>query len=247
MVDQRDDGEGQGSNLTIVGGRPRSRRTGSDTPDGVQQVLVLAASDEEFRERLLGDREAALEQCGIALSKTERAVIMAAPPDQLEAMVTRLVPADPQRREFLRQAARTGGAIAAAALLAGTGCADDNEDVRTKGIRPDPPDHSMKPTGIRPDPVPPPKPPQEPASTGGIRPDPVPPSSPSPTYGVTRGIRPDRPVPEAPPEETPPEPDDQGKAKGGIRPDRPPRILGIRPGGKTRGIRPDRPTKKSTD
>ena len=103
--------------------------------NGVQQVLVLAATDAAFRERLLADRAAALDSCDLELTDVDRAVLMAAQQDQLAQMIERIVPTDPARREFLFDTARTAGAIAAAALLAGPGC--DAWRGTSKGIRPE--------------------------------------------------------------------------------------------------------------
>jgi len=215
--------EGRQSFLTtIVGGRPRPEKQAGGMTLGVERVLLLAAGDEEFKARLLAARAAALDGSGVALTPTERTILLAAPEAQLGLMIARLTPAEPERREFLKHAARTAAAGVLLGLggLFGEGCGCERP---TEGVRPDRP------------PLAPPKP----------SPRPPPPATVEP---VTQGIRPDRPMthgisPDRPPEPPPPAPPDEWRlAPGGIRPDRPEEPA-LPPSWEPAegGVRPDRP------
>jgi len=187
---------------TIVGGRPRPANQAAGNSLGVERVLLLAAGDGEFKARLLAEREAAIDESGVELSAAERAILLAAPEEQLREMIQRLTPAEPERREFLKKAAKTAaaGALLAIPWLFAEGCGGASTGVRPDRPEPTEPPPSSGPTeGIRPDrPV-----------TQGIQPDrPEIESLPYRSVSGSTGIRVDRPKP-APP------------AEGGVRPDRP--------------------------
>lgn len=96
---------------TIVGGQPDGqRREGvQDVPVGLEQVLLAAASDGQFRDQLLEDREAAVTRIGFTLVESERAILAAAPQGQLEVMIDRIDTsrANLERRDFMRAIAAT--------------------------------------------------------------------------------------------------------------------------------------------
>jgi hypothetical protein len=72
--------------LTIVGGQPSKQETGTlNVPTGIEKVLCDAARDDDFRKRLIHDRQGSLE--GVVLSESERAALGAVPDSALEAMI----------------------------------------------------------------------------------------------------------------------------------------------------------------
>jgi len=156
---------------------PKQRAT--DLSLGVERVLLLAAGDEEFKERLLAERAATIDGSGVELTGAERAILLAAPDNQLDAMIARLTPAEPERREFLKKAAKTA---AAGVLLGFLGVVVEGCERATDGVRPDRPESSPVSEGVRPDrpvsrgarpdrPPPRPSPESEHFAPGGIRPD----------------------------------------------------------------------------
>lgn len=156
-------------------------------PTGIQRLLRKAVADPDFRTQLFERRDAVAEAAGIPLTPTERAVLRAASPTQLGAMLEHLPAPASRRRDFF-----LGTAAAAAALIGGPIAVASQGCARTAGATPE---------------VPPPKPsstepeaPQEPAAepppeqpqtlpNAGVAPD-VPPPQPAP---VSRGISPDVP------------------------------------------------------
>jgi hypothetical protein len=112
-------------------------------------LLVRAALDARFRERLLGDRIVAARDRRIGLTAVEERILLGATPAQLDALVRAAVPrAD--RRGFLKAASATVAALVAAGAAAGTGCGDgfgdtfgdafggpDREHFSCDGSRPD--------------------------------------------------------------------------------------------------------------
>jgi hypothetical protein len=100
-------------------------------PVGVEKLLFLAAQDEDFRERLLADRTAAIAESGVRLRRSEAAALAAIDSASLEAMIDSIVPENPRRRKFM-------GLVAAAAtsLAAGTAvisCDGASGDILSKG------------------------------------------------------------------------------------------------------------------
>ena len=102
-------------------------------PVGVEKVLFLAATDEGFREALLQDRDRAVEQQGLSLRDSERALLAAVSNEQLCVAIDGMDTSAPnvRRRTFMRVVAASAATVASAAAL---GCSDDG--VAT-GIRPD--------------------------------------------------------------------------------------------------------------
>jgi hypothetical protein len=84
-------------------------------PVGLEKILYLAARDPELRRRLLEDRAATIGALGVRLRPSERAMLEAAPVDELEAMIGRIDASNPRRRRFMNVVA-----AAATSLAAGT-------------------------------------------------------------------------------------------------------------------------------
>ena len=86
-------------------------------PVGIERVLLKAAEDPEFARALHEDREGALSACGVALTRTERAIVRAMEAPVLERMVAGLKAnlVDRGRRALL------GRTTALAALVLGIG------------------------------------------------------------------------------------------------------------------------------
>lgn len=172
----------QAAKTTIVGGQPPgNQRYLTEVPVGLEQLLAMAASNEEFAEALQVDLDTAVAASGVALSDTERAVLRATPVPMMKKMIDRvetLLPR-PERRIFLERAA------AALALLLGAGglaaCKEPGKGTKSGGAS-DPMDAHPKAMDM-------PRPMDAmraslPERTAGIRPD-APPA----------GIRPDAPRP----------------------------------------------------
>jgi hypothetical protein len=177
-----EDGAGHGENpsprTTIVGGRPpEDQRDLPPVPTGVQSLLRLAQADATFRSALIARRHEVAEAAGVSLTPSERAVLAAAPSEQLEAMAMSVPEPAPERREFLRQAALAAMTVLGTGAL-GTACASRSAG---KGpgsgvMDPDPPRvddrESQTVGGAAPD-VPPPRPDagSAPVPPAGVRPD----------------------------------------------------------------------------
>ncbi|HOS92473.1 MAG TPA: Os1348 family NHLP clan protein [Armatimonadota bacterium] len=107
---------------TIVGGRPPGDDARVEVPIGIERVLRRAAADGAFRARLWTDRDGALRASGLALTPAERAILLAAPAEQLEAMVAQLAPTSPSRRSWLRRLVAAAGIVIFGAVTQ-PGCA----------------------------------------------------------------------------------------------------------------------------
>ncbi len=125
-----DDPSGVGPTIvgpTIVGGQPPSspRKQINKVPVGVERVLYTAAMEPAFRERLLAEREAAIEARGFTLRPSELAMIRLAPAEQLAAAIDNLDTSDRdlKRRGFLRAVAASLVTLAAADTI--SACAED--------------------------------------------------------------------------------------------------------------------------
>jgi hypothetical protein len=203
---------------TIVGGQPdgQRRRGVVSVPVGLEQLLIAAAVDADFRRELIRDRERSATRRGLELTGSERAVLAVAPDAQLEAMIDRIDTSQKnlERRAFLRAVAATAVTLAAGSGLEACGGSGDKPAAETdapfKGESqkldvPEP--EPMPPTGIRPDEIP--EPAQPMAGVQAETPD----ASLSPTVELpvqdkhpTRGIRPDIPEELEPPPEKPKKP-----------------------------------------
>lgn len=144
-----------------------------ETPAGLENLLALAAVNDDFAAALVRDPEAAVRASRVALTAAEREILAAISPEllkQLAAVVRERLP-QPERRRFLELATAAvmalvaGGAVtlnhsapAGPVALAGVG--------RTVLASPSPP------TGSRPDRPARPRPrPEDTAPPIGIRPD----------------------------------------------------------------------------
>jgi len=209
---------------TIVGGQPPgNERPLPPIPVGIEEILGMAAVNEEFAAALYENRDTAVQASGVELTATERGILAAIDSTTLRQMVGNVEGVFPnrERRAFLARSAAAllalaGGGAAAAAAAA---CSDTKSKPSTKPSQPAPADAAAAaalPADAAPAPADAAPPDAEPPAPppAGIRPD-MPP---------TRGIRPDRPRPTK-----------------GIRPDIP--AIKKPP---TRGIRPDRPRPDET-
>lgn len=230
---------------TIVGGQPpgNERALDGSVSVGIEELLSMAAADEEFAGALLERREEALEASGVPLTASERAILGTVTPAALEQMIAgvRAMLPEPERREFLgRSAAAMLLLLGSGAAASGAGC---NRSVT--GSRPEPiPAPPQTTTGSRPDrpeEITPPRP-----DMGVAEPPPLPPTGHRPDLPPkSRGISPDRPRPDE---------HGFGSPKTGSRPDEPepkPKPDAGRPRPPTRprptrGIRPDYPPAKPT-
>jgi hypothetical protein len=89
-------------------------------PVSLEQVLLRAASDLEFRAALLEDREAALETWSIELRPSERSTLEAMPRAALETMIVRI---DPQKQKNSAFARTVATAVAGSMIMfTATGC-----------------------------------------------------------------------------------------------------------------------------
>lgn len=143
-------GENPSPRTTIVGGRPPERASAPPpVPTGLQRLLRLASVDPAFRDELLARRAAVAPSAGVELGASERAVLAAAPREQLAAMIASLPPPPTDRRTFLKE-----GAVAALAALTGTiapGC--EREPILAGATVQEPPSRppgNVQSAGIRP-------------------------------------------------------------------------------------------------
>ena len=104
-----------------------------EVPVGVEKVLFVAATDEQFRQALLTDRRRAVQERGLSLRPSELALLAAVPDQQLCVAIDGMdtSPTNVRRRTFMRVVAATAATVAAVEAL---GCSDDNVST---GIRPD--------------------------------------------------------------------------------------------------------------
>jgi hypothetical protein len=110
---------------TIVGGRPMRRAVEvSDLPQGVERVLTLAALNHRFRAELLRDPVAAARSKGVVLDEVESALLGTARPEQLTAMVDRIViPRSSDRRSFVKSvSASIVAMVTGKAVMLCSGC-----------------------------------------------------------------------------------------------------------------------------
>ena len=204
-VFQPDDDAAPGT--TIVGGQPDGQRRKGvvSVPVALEQLLITASVDPEFREELLRDREQAAARRGLELTDSERSVLSIAPEHQLEAMIDRIDTSEQnlKKRGFMRAVAATVVTLAAGTGLGACGGPEDKQatgaetgapfqgPVDTGAVEvPEP--EPMPPTGIRPDEIP--QPDQPMAGIQAQEPD----ASVAPTVEIpaekprpTKGVRPD--------------------------------------------------------
>ena len=115
-------------------------------PVNIEKALLLAAEDRSFLNALLDDRQLALEESGIRLTESEKAILNALPETMIQTLVSRLKPSTQRNRKFVRNVAAAtviGGMIIATATA---GC-----DSQTKGCDPDDYQDSDSEAGAGPD------------------------------------------------------------------------------------------------
>jgi len=124
---------------TIVGGRPRRRKTYRlNIPAGIEKILYIAAIDPAFRARLLEDRAGAVASKKVVLTPSESAVLASVPDETLGTMIDQIQPKMHGKRRFMKAVA-----VAAVTLATGTAAvACDGEDV--KGVTADVPEEDVQ-------------------------------------------------------------------------------------------------------
>jgi hypothetical protein len=122
---------------TIVGGRPRRRKTyRMNIPAGIEKILYVASIDPAFRTRLLEDRAGTIASSKVELTPSESAVLGSVPDETLGTMIDQIRPRMHGRRRFMR-------AVAVAAVTLATGTASVAcEDETVKGVTADVPTES---------------------------------------------------------------------------------------------------------
>lgn len=109
-------------------------RTRREIPVGIERVLLRAAEDEAFRDRLLGDPAAALE--AESLTGSERAMLVAMDRSILTTLIDRFRPGSRPRSRFARKVA---AAVAGTLIITTAACGSG--DQQAGGAGPDlPPD-----------------------------------------------------------------------------------------------------------
>jgi len=120
---------------TIVGGRPRNRRSRRIAiPIGLEKALTRAAGDPEFRRRVFADRQAALAWAGYELTGSEAMIWKVVPDQTLRTMIERIDLKQHAKRRFLKGVATA--VFASAALTSAVACVSE-DDVATRGVMPD--------------------------------------------------------------------------------------------------------------
>lgn len=110
---------------TIVGGRPRIRKTyRMNIPAGIEKILYVASIDRAFRSRLLGDRAGTLAGSRIRLTPSESAVLATVSDETLATMIDQIRPKMHGKRRFMRAVAVA--AVTLATGTAGVACEDEN-------------------------------------------------------------------------------------------------------------------------
>ena len=161
--------QGRGSGPSIVGGQPQGGRgvVPATVTVGVERVLYEAATNPAFREALLAQRQAAVQELGVVLKPSEAAVLANVSDATLGAMINAIRVPDHRRRRFIQAVAAVSAGTAGAVLLDGclyadtgarpdedayVGPSDGTVDASTMddgavvtGIRPAPPDPEAPP------------------------------------------------------------------------------------------------------
>lgn len=98
---------------------PRSAK--QQVPIGLEKLLLIAAREPEFKQRLLRERLGAVAARGLTLRPSEQTTLRAIPQAQLRASIERLdaSPQNVQRRRFLGAVAATATAVVAAETFGG--------------------------------------------------------------------------------------------------------------------------------
>ena len=142
---------------TIVGGRPPgSGKPMGNVPRGIEVLLKKAAIDQEFRELLQSDPEAAAKSIALELAPIEQAMLKTMPAEQLEVIINQTEVPQQQRRAFLGTAAAAMLAVLVPTVMTGCpkmGIVPGREHDWVGGAAPDMPEnppHTVS-AGIMPD------------------------------------------------------------------------------------------------
>jgi len=123
---------------TIVGGRPRRRKTyRMNIPAGIEKILYVASIDAAFRAKLMEDRAGAIASRRIRLTPSESAVLESVPAATLGTMIDQIRPRMHGRRRFMRAVA-----VAAVTLATGTAAVACEEET-VKGVTADVPEETQ--------------------------------------------------------------------------------------------------------
>lgn len=112
-----------------IGSKERHKlNSEQEIPVSLEQVLLRAARDEDFRDALLDDREAALEASGFSLRPSEVMSLKAMPDQVLRTTIERLDPPKQRNQRFAKAVATAvaGSVLFAVSCDAADGGADPN-------------------------------------------------------------------------------------------------------------------------
>ena len=112
---------------TIVGGRA-IKRVGKKTkvPIGIERILLLAASNSDFKKRLIENRDAVIDEMKDALTESERLIIENIPDEQLRFMIQTIDIKSSSRKKFFKSVA-VACAIAIASSATNLSCEGETE------------------------------------------------------------------------------------------------------------------------
>jgi len=107
-----------------------------EIPINLERVLIEAAKDSAFFEKVMMNREQAVSERGFDLRPSELAMLSTMPESLFEKLIERFRPAKLHRSRF---AQRVVSAVTGSMMLAATGCAksEDKFDSADAGIDPD--------------------------------------------------------------------------------------------------------------
>ena len=122
------------ANPTVEGDQPEraSRKQQIEVPVGLEQLLYLAARDEELKAELLSDRDGTLKRLDVRLSPTEINIVQSVSEAELNAIIERIRPDSPNGPKLM-------DLIAASTRAAGPPVISYNEETAPvpAGIRPE--------------------------------------------------------------------------------------------------------------
>jgi len=148
--------------------------TPRDLPSSLEKIMVRAAQDTAFGERLLADREQAVEELDIQLTQSDRATLRAVSDQQFRLLIQQMGQMDPEQITALRamepirctgirpgpfKGIRPGRAVLTAAVALTVGAGVGGALLLTAGVRPD-----VEESALQSQPVPDAKPPGD----GGV-------------------------------------------------------------------------------
>lgn len=127
-------GEKRAAKTTIVGGQPPgNQRDLPPIPVGMEELLSMAAVDDQFASALLQDRRRAIEASQVPLTPSEKAILTSIDNSMLDRMIACVdgLFSPTRHREFLSKAAAALLVLAGGSgvLLGGSGCGQDVPEV----------------------------------------------------------------------------------------------------------------------